>query len=78
MIVTMTKQETLDWLAKTLGAFGTFAAVWVILYLTANVVDPLGLVSSLAWIAFLSMMVALLANLVVASSLLRWRETASQ
>lgn len=59
-------------LIKTLGAFGTFAAIWVLLDLTAGVVNPLGLVSLLAGIAFLSAAIALLANLVVASSLL-WR-----
>lgn len=78
MIATMTKQETLDWLTKTLGAFATLATVWVVLHLTASVTNPFGLVSSLAGLAFLSMMVALLANLVVASSLLRRRETASR
>lgn len=75
---TTNRQVIADRLIKTLGAFGSLAAVWVILYLTASVVDPLGLVSLLAWIVFLAMMIALLANLVVASSLLRQPETASQ
>jgi fatty acid desaturase len=58
-------------LIKTLGAFTIFASIWVVLYHIASVIDPLGLISSLAAIAFLSAAVALLANLVVASSLLR-------
>lgn len=63
---------------KTLGAFGALAVVWVVLHLTASVANPFGVVSLLAGIAFLSMMVALLANLVVASSLLWRREPASK
>lgn len=74
---TTSRRTIANRLIKTLGAFGTFAAIWVLLDLTAGVVDPLGLVSLLAGVAFLSAAVALLANLVVASSLLRWRETAS-
>lgn len=75
---TTNRRVIADRLIKTLGAFGIFSVIWVVLHLTANVANPFGLVSLLAGVAFLSMTIALLANLVVASSLLRQPETASQ
>lgn len=66
-----TRRKIANRLIKTLAAFTISAVIWVVLYHIASVIDPLGLISSLAAIAFLSAAVALLANLVVASSLLR-------
>lgn len=66
-----TRQEIADRIMKTLGAFAILATVWITLDLTASVVDPFGVISLLAGVSFLLVAIALLANLVVASSLLR-------
>lgn len=66
-----TRREIADQLQTTLGAFGAFIIAWGLLYLIADIFDPFGLLSFLAGVSFLSAIVALLALLVVASSLLR-------
>ena len=71
MTAMKTKQETLDWLMKSLGAFTTFAVIWVVLDLLADVVNPFGLLSFLAGISFLSALVALFGILVGAGAFLR-------
>lgn len=68
---TKTRREIADQLQTTLGAFGVFTIVWVLLHLTADVINPFGLLSLLAGVSFLSAIVALLALIIVASSLLR-------
>lgn len=65
------KQKTIDRLMKSLGAFVALAVIWVVVDLTANVVNPFGLLSLLAGLLFLLTLTALLAIVVVASSLLR-------
>jgi hypothetical protein len=66
-----TRREIADQLQTTLGAFGVFIIAWGLLYLIADVFDPFGLLSLLAGASLLAAIVALLALLVVASSLLR-------
>lgn len=68
---TKTRREIADQLQTTLGAFGVFTIVWVLLHLTAEIIDPFGLLSLLAGASFLSAVGALLVLIVVASSLLR-------
>jgi hypothetical protein len=71
MMSTKSKQETIDLLMKSLGAFTALAVAWVVLDLVAGAVNPFGAISLLAALAFLSAMVSLFGVLAVASTLLR-------
>ncbi len=71
MMSTKSKRETIDLLMKSLGAFTALAVAWVVLDLTAGVVNPAGIVSLLAGGAFLFAVLTLVAFIVVASSLVR-------
>lgn len=65
------RQNVADRLITTLGTFVSLAVAWIVLHLTADVIDPFGLLSLLAGVSFLLAIVALLGVLVVAGSLLR-------
>lgn len=68
---TKNRQQIADQLQTALGAFGLFTIGWVVLERVATVADPFGLLSLLAGASLLSAIVALLALVAVASSLLR-------
>lgn len=63
------KQETVDTIVKSLGAFVALAFVWGILNLLSGVVNPFGLLSVLATISFL-LTVAALCYVVISSGTL--------
>jgi len=56
---TRSKQEAVDTIVKALGVFVALAFVWATSGLLSQVVNPLGLFSLVATLAFLSTVVAL-------------------
>lgn len=62
-------EKTVDKIVKSLGVFVAFTFVWVISDLLSQIVNPLGLFSSLAAISFLLTVAALSYVLISAGTL---------